>query len=119
MRVPEIPHKAVLLNVNQNYKKGRDLYEAVRFAWRVSKSRVEKAEIALATYRGRIIGAFEDLEWLEANCKNFPGRKTTPGRYGFVGREASQEIQNLYAGMSVPDSLRKRGASNPVRYANC
>jgi hypothetical protein len=35
---------------------------------------------------------------------------------GFVGREAPDDIKQLYIGKRVPDEYRKRGAANPVRY---
>ena len=132
MHVPEIPHKAVLFIVNRNYKHAvllndenyHALYEAVRFAWRVDKSRVEKAEYVLAVYHGNIIGAFVADEWLVATEENFPGRKVVSEpkpkrRYGFVGHNAPPEIQDLYVGMPVPDRMRTPGAANPVKYANC
>jgi hypothetical protein len=53
---------------------------------------------------------------LEATESNFPGRGNEPGRLGFIGREASPEIANLYKGKRVPDEYRKQGAANPIKY---
>lgn len=39
-----------------------------------------------------------------------------PGRFGFVGAEAPDDIKKLYIGKRVPDSYRKRGAANPIKY---
>lgn len=55
-------------------------------------------------------------EWLNATAENFPGFEDLPGRIGFVGKEAPEDIIKLYVGKRVPDRYRKRGASNPVRY---
>lgn len=120
--VAEFRHRVLLININRQFREGAsldELYEATRFAWKISKSRAEKAEIILATYQGEIRAAFIADEWLEATPENFQGRGT-PGseRFGFIGREASPDIQELYVGKRVPDELRKRGVANPIRYVN-
>jgi hypothetical protein len=70
-----------------------------------------------------IIGAFKAIEWLEATVDNFPnfscdGYGPREGRYGFNGEPAPAEIKKLYEQKRVPDSQRRRGAANPVRYWN-
>lgn len=120
--VAEFRHRVLLININRQFKAEAswdEVYEATRFAWKISKSRAEKAEVILTTYQGEIRAAFIADEWLEATPENFPGRGT-PGseRFGFIGREASPDIQELYVGKRVPDELRKRGAANPIRYVN-
>lgn len=107
-------HKALLLCVNRSINE-KTLYEAVCFAWRISKSRAEQAEIILATQHGVIIGAFIAERWLEATTENFSGRKDNPGRFGFIGREAPAAIKAMYLGKSVPGK-HQRGAANPVKY---
>ena len=119
----EFHHRVLIININRQFREGAsldELYEATRFAWRVSKSKAEKAEVILATYQGEIRAAFVAEEWLQATPENFPGRcrKTVPERFGFIGCEASPDIQNLYVGKRVPDEFRKRGAANPIRYVN-
>jgi hypothetical protein len=66
--------------------------------------------------RGLIVGAFIAEEWLDATAANFPGREDTPGRLGFVGLDAPDNIKRLYVGKRVPDEYRKRGAANPIKY---
>ena len=63
-----------------------------------------------------IVGAFVADDWLEATTENFPGKDDVPGRYGFVGIEAPVKIQRMYIGKRVPDSYRKTGAANPIKY---
>lgn len=92
------------------------LYEATRYAWKISKVKAKKAEVVLATLRGLVVGAFVAHDWLEATAANFPSREDAPGRLGFVGQEASEEIRKLYIGKCVPDEYRKPGAANPVKY---
>lgn len=108
-------HRALLISVNRSAAE-TSLYEATRFAWKISRSRAKQAEVILATMRGLIVGAFVADDWLDATSVNFPGREDVPGRLGFVGREASEEIKRLYVGKRVPDQYRKRGAASPIKY---
>ena len=109
-------HRALLISVNRTATE-IPLYEATRYAWKISKSKARQAEIVLATtLQGLIVGAFIADDWLEATAANFPGRKDAPGRLAFIGREASEEIKRLYIGKRVPDEYRKPGAANPIKY---
>ena len=108
-------HKALLISINRSVATA-SLYEATRYAWKVSKSKAKKAKVVLATVRGLIVGAFVAHDWLEATAANFPGHEDAPGRLGFVGKEAPVEISNLYVGKRVPDEYRKPGAANPIKY---
>jgi len=109
-------HKAMLISVNRSAA-GSSLYEATRYAWKVSPPKAQQAEVILATLQGLIVGAFIARSWLPATSANFPGREDVPGRFGFDGEEAPSEIRNLYVGKGVPDEYRKRGSANPIRYS--
>jgi hypothetical protein len=108
-------HKALLISVNRSATE-TSLYDATRYAWKISKSIAKQADVILATVQGLIVGAFVAEDWLEATGENFPGRDDVPGRLGFVGREAPAEIAALYVGKRVPDEYRKRGSANPIKY---
>lgn len=108
-------HNAMLISVNRSAA-DVSLYEATRYAWRVDRSKAQQADVVLSTLQGMIVGAFVADVWLEATEQNFPGREAVPGRYGFVGREAPEEIGRLYIGKRVPDEFRKPGAANPIKY---
>ncbi|MFC1664824.1 hypothetical protein ACFL17_04250 [Pseudomonadota bacterium] len=111
-------HKALLINVSKS-SQDRSLYDATRYAWKVSKAKAELAEVILAVIDGMIVGAYIADTWLEATVSNFPGLAWVGdvfGRYGFVGEDAPSDIQKLYVGKRVPDEYRKRGAANPIRY---
>jgi hypothetical protein len=108
-------HKAVLINVNRTASEV-SLYEATRYAWKISKTKAQQAEVVLAVRQGLIVGAFVAEKWLDATAENFPGRERVPGRLGFVGHEAPIEIVALYVGKRLPDEYRKRGAANPIKY---
>lgn len=108
-------HKAILISVNRTAPEN-SLYEATRYAWKISKSKAEEAEVILATRQGLIVEAFVAERWLEATEANFPGREGVPKRFGFEGHEAPAKIAALYVGRRVPDEYRKRGAANPIKY---
>ena len=108
-------HKALLITINRSATE-TSLYEATRYAWKVSKSKVKQAEVILATQQGLIRAAFIADVWLDATTSNFPGHDDMPGRLGFVGDEAPAAVKDLYLGKRVPDEYRKRGAANPIRY---
>jgi uncharacterized protein len=108
-------HRALLISVNRSASE-TSLYDATRFAWKISKSKAKEAEVILATLQGLIVGAFVPEEWLEATSANFPGRSDVPGRLGFAGHEAPEAIKRLYLHKRVPDEYRKRGAANPIKY---
>ena len=108
-------HRALLINVNRSVADS-SLYEATRYAWKISKAKAKQAEVILATVQGLIVGAFIADEWLEATARNFPGREEMPGRRGFFGHEAPAEIREQYIGKRVPDEYRKQGAANPIKY---
>jgi len=116
----EFRHNVMLINVNKS-SEDQDLYDAVRYAWKVSLEKALKVDYVLAVRRGLIIGAFKAAEWLPATKKNFPdfnrdGYGPREGRYGFRGCEAPADVKRLYLRKRVPDKHRKRGAANPIRY---
>jgi hypothetical protein len=108
-------HKALLISINRSATE-TSLYEATRFAWKISKPKATQAEVILPTLEGLIVGAFIPYEWLDATATKFPGHDDAPGRLGFVGEEAPANIKELYVGKRVPDEYRKRGAANPIKY---
>ena len=110
-------HKVILITVNLSATEARNVYEAVRYAWKIDPRKAAKAELVLAVQRGIIIGVYKPLEWLPATPENFPGTTVNrDGRWGFNGKEASDDIARLYLRHRIPDSMRRRGAANPVRY---
>jgi hypothetical protein len=121
-------HKLLLINLNRSIDEHHDLLDAVRYAWKIDPKKAALAEYVLAVRRGLIIGAFVAKEWLPADDKNFAtlsifrlrekGYGPMEGRHGFLGEEAPEQIKKLYCQRRLPDSLKKPGASNPIRYWN-
>lgn len=109
-------HKAIVINVNRSAAE-KGIYEAVRFAWKLDPKRATKAEIVVAVIQGLVVGVFIADQWMEATTQNFPGiPEDQPGRWGFIGHPASENIAKQYLRHRLPDSMRKKGAANPIRY---
>lgn len=111
----DFKHKIVLINVGNSIEE-HSAYEAVRYAWRISKKKAEEADFVLAVKNGLVVDAFVAESWLPADIENFPGREPVSGRYGFVGKDAPAEIKEMYVRKKIPDKYRKRGAANPIKY---
>jgi uncharacterized protein len=119
-------HRLILINVNQTIddtSDDTDLYNAVRYSWKISPKKATQADYVLAVRKRLIIGAFKAEKWLLGTHENFPEFPPDPrrsgereGRWGFRGQEAPHDIQKLYLFKRVPERFRKRGAANPIRY---
>lgn len=123
--IADARHKLLLINVSRSVEEHHDLLDSVSFAWKLDPTKAAGADYILALRRGLIIGAFIADRWLPATPENFPtlsamreGYGSREGRFGFVGREAPEEIKHQYIQHRLPDSERKRGAANPIRYWN-
>ena len=108
-------HRALLINVNRSATEV-SLYEATRYAWKVKPKKAMKADVILSVVQGLIVGAFIARNWLPATQENFPDREPMLGRFAFNGSEAPSELAQCYVGKRLPDSFRKPGSANPVKY---
>lgn len=106
----------LIVNVNR-LGSARTPYDAARYAWRLDPKKAERARVVLAVEHGVVIGVLTVDRWLPATAENFPGFEPMPGRWGFVGRDATPEIARPYLRHKLPADLqRARGAANPIRY---
>ena len=118
--------RLVLININKigNQHSVEEVYDQVRYAWRIDAARASKAEFVLAVVKGIVVGAFEVDRWMTATLDNFPDllhqRLEEPGRSGFSGRPAKEEDWERFVGANgrriVDDHLRH--VQNPIRYWN-
>ena len=102
-------HRVLLININKLFNRemtDAEVYEATRKEWVIGKRR-EKAQYAVATYRGLTRNVFKIESWHPIG-----------NRWSFVGHLADAEIQAELGFKSVRQ-LAKRGAANPIRYINC
>jgi hypothetical protein len=118
--------RLILININNiaNRASPDEVYDQVRYAWRIDTSRASKAEFVLAVVKGVVVGAFEVHRWLPASVENFPDllhpRSSIPGRSGFIGVPASPEAWGRFVGdhgRRIEDPKLKH-VQNPVRYWN-
>jgi len=121
------PHALLLININklQDRFDRQAIYGLVRYCWRISKSRAEKAEYVLAVVRGVVVGAFRPSRWMSATPENFPDVPHADGseshRIGFVGEEAPTDIWELYVGERGKRVVNPelKHVQNPVRFWQC
>ena len=124
----ESPKESLLLiNINalEDLRDRDSIYEQVRFAWRISKKRAEKADYILAVVRGVVVGAFKAEEWKLATRANFPevshAKDDDTERHAFRGHVAPPEIWERFVDRSGKRIASKalRHVQNPIRYWNC
>jgi uncharacterized protein len=108
----------ILISIAKSYEdEGRNIYDAVRAAWRIDVRKAENFKLVLAHRRGLVVGAFRPSKWLPARKIHFPWLDDDiQGRFGFEGNSAEQAVTNLYVRKRVPDVYRAKGAANPVRF---
>jgi hypothetical protein len=112
-------HTAIIISVNRTVAERESVYAAVRYAWKVDPKKAQAARLVIAVEQGLIIGVFIADQWLQATPENFPGTtEPRPGRWGFVGKEAAKALADQYLRHRLPDSMRKPGAANPIRYVS-
>lgn len=114
----QVRERLMLICINKLYYT-HPTYEAVRCAWKVSVERAKRYHLVLAHVRGLVVGAFRPTQpWIPATKADFPEQldQDIPGKYGFVGKEAEDEVWNLYVRKRVPARFQKKGAITPVRY---
>ncbi|MGN0594444.1 MAG: LEM-3-like GIY-YIG domain-containing protein [Hominimerdicola sp.] len=84
------------------------VYETVRKHWKVNLNRINKIPYVLASHNGVIIDVFKVDSWYNApDC---------PGRCMFDGKQASEEVRNLFVNKRLPNHYMKKGMASPVLY---
>lgn len=113
-------HRLLLITINRSFSASdRSVLDSTRAAWRINRSRAERAHAVLAVAFGVVKGVYRARgEWLPATQENFPFlSEDFPQRWGFEGEDAPLEFQNRYLSKRVPAELLNRpGARGPLRY---
>jgi hypothetical protein len=106
----------ILIYIGKTLDDGRDIYSAVRCAWRMSKREAEKRRLVLAYNGGVIVGAYRPDKWLPATMANFHElSRDIPNRIGFEGNPA-KDVWDHYVGTRPPP--RKKGTQTPFTYVD-
>lgn len=104
----------ILIYVGKALDEGRDVYDAVRAAWKMSLRKAEKRKLVLAYDGGLVIGAYRPKVWLPATKSNFPFlARDIDGRIGFTGSPAN-DVWDYYVHCRPP--ARKKGTQTPFSY---
>ena len=108
----------ILISIARSYEEeGKNIYDAVRGVWRIDVNKARRFGLVLAHRRGVVFGAYRPTVWLPATKTNFQWLDgDIPGRYGFTGQPAEQDVLRLYISKRVPAVYRAKGAANPVRF---
>ncbi len=84
-----------------------EIWEAVRYHWKVSKARAERAECVLAVAKGIVRGVFKPTEWVQSDKE---------GRMEMRERTDASNYRYLI-GKSVAARFTQ-GNQNPIKYLN-
>ena len=117
MNIPSAT-KIMAINIRLSHSGSDSIYQAVRCAWKVSRSRAERADIVLAMIQGICRGVYRPTAWLQATKENFPHLvESQPDRFGFEGKAASRaDERNFLAKKLPPEMQRRKGMASPVLY---
>jgi hypothetical protein len=111
----------LVIKIRKSLDEGKQLYDAVRVAWKLNPANAEKAAWVVAASQGVILDVYEPDRWLPATDPEFDGLiqpENDQDRYGFVGGLATDDVRAQWKGKALPLELMKPGAASPVRYVN-
>ena len=124
----EVKEPLLLIWIGVSYCQIGNAYDAVRYAWKIDRRRVDRGNyrLVLANWKGKIVGAYRPTEWLPATKDNFPDLlnaypdffSEAPDRWGFVGECAEKAVRDYYVRKRVPEKYRRKGSRSPHRYCN-
>jgi uncharacterized protein len=117
-------HKVVLIRINKLFRpnmNAEELYEATRGVWKLDTYRAEKADYAMAIYKGIIREVYKAKEWHKAKKNGYTTRtdlkfRDISDRKEFEGEPAEEGIREYYIGKFVKF---EKGNQNPINYVNC
>lgn len=112
-------HSLVAISIGRSLEENKSIYDAVRMFWRINVKRTEKVDYILAHRSGIVLDVFVADQWLPYDHPEFSeyiskSERHNPPRYGFIGREAPEEIRRMYKDTRLP--AVKKGAASPIRY---
>lgn len=98
----------IIIKIRQNFIDERGShYEACRSAWRVRLASIQSYKYVLCVVNGIVEKVFEVEQWYQIQS----------GRYEFKGKEAKQDICDLFINKRIPEHYRKKGMASPVVYS--
>ena len=117
----DITDDIIIIKLNNSFRSGmssEELYDITRGCWKRRIESVERAEFALAVYKGEVIEVYRISAWYSSQEEI---RDTVPfdpeverGRIIFKGKVAEEKVRKKYIGKNV-SKLFKRGEASPVK----
>lgn len=107
----------LLIKINRKYKVGmseQEVYDAVRWAWKLSIPRAKKAKYILAVAHGIVRGVFKPTDFHTIKDNEEQHVKDS-GRVHF---EAEWVSDSPYLHCNTK-AFMKKGQASPIRYLNC
>ena len=95
------------------YEKNGNLYEATRWAWRASITRVSKYKYVFSVINGIVQDVFVAKNWQEVVDDD----PKVDGRVEFFGTSASKELSSQFINKRIPAKYRKKGMASPLLYS--
>ncbi|MGC2941827.1 MULTISPECIES: hypothetical protein [unclassified Brevibacterium] len=115
--ITEVHHNLIVVSIKQTYEQYGDdiqaLHESTRGVWwGISSEKADQAEYVVGVVEGRVVYVMTVAAWLPAGSTEYfvRGDNTVEGRIEFVGRTASEDIQDLYLGRRI------RAGESPMYY---
>lgn len=128
LKEKDIRHKILVIKINRLYQRDMDekeLYDAVRGIWRVSKEKVKTIEYVFGVYDSLIVAVYKPSKWFV--CKDAKDRLPrqdivlTPkneNRLFFEDEnyETLDENESFYIEKSIAGLKLNQSAQNPITY---
>lgn len=128
LKEKDIRHKILVIKINRLYQRSMDekeLYDAVRGIWRVSKEKVKTIEYVFGVYDSLIVAVYKPSKWFV--CKEAKDRLPrqdivlTPkneNRLFFEDEnyETLDENESFYIEKSIAGLKLNQSAQNPITY---
>ncbi len=129
----DIKHRILVIKINMFYDRDlndKELYDAVRGIWRISKERAKTIEYVFGVYNSLIVAVHKPSMWFV--CKEAKDRlprqvdeltQKTENRLFFVDERYEQglpldENASIYLGKSIAKLKASQSARNPTTYLN-
>jgi transposase-like protein/TM2 domain-containing membrane protein YozV len=115
-----LQHKIMCVRISKSLKRGLSVYDAARYAWKVSEQSISDVDFVLGVDDGRVVGVFQPYTWLPGDHPDFQSlsefNDEYSDRFGFIGKQSGKKAITLYLNKTIEDMTGKQGGSNPVRF---
>lgn len=106
----------LLIKINRLFERGmetEEIYEAVRWCWRMNINRARQARYVLAVAHGIVRGVFKPTRFVKVG----PDEANAPAEIGRVAFDAVTVDGSPYL-YAATKAFGKRGQASPIRYIN-